>query len=152
MLQLRFHGRSGRGVVTAAELLTEAAFIEGRHAQAFPRFGPQLMGTPVMSFCRIDDKPIAVGINSIERFLGRRSTPMQLESVRRRARPSRRLRPCGLNARRTGTTPAVMSFEVKGLKLLRSRGRLVAFGFASLASGPRHQRVRLAARSRASRC
>ena len=70
MLQLRFHRRSGRGVVTAAELLTEAAFIEGRHAQAFPRFGPQLMGAPVMSFCRIDDKPIAVGINSIERFLG----------------------------------------------------------------------------------
>ena len=39
MFQVRFHGRGGQGVVTAAELLAEAAFIEGRHAQAFPSFG-----------------------------------------------------------------------------------------------------------------
>jgi pyruvate ferredoxin oxidoreductase gamma subunit len=58
MFQVRFHGRGGQGVVTAAELLAEAAFIEGRHAQAFPSFGSERMGAPVMSFCRIDDKPI----------------------------------------------------------------------------------------------
>jgi pyruvate ferredoxin oxidoreductase gamma subunit len=45
-------------VVTAAELLAAAAFSEGRHAQAFPSFGSERMGAPVMSFCRIDDKPI----------------------------------------------------------------------------------------------
>jgi pyruvate ferredoxin oxidoreductase gamma subunit len=45
-------------VVTAAELLAAAAFREGRHAQAFPSFGSERMGAPVMSFCRIDDKPI----------------------------------------------------------------------------------------------
>jgi pyruvate ferredoxin oxidoreductase gamma subunit len=44
--------------VTAAELLAAAAFSEGRHAQAFPSFGSERMGAPVMSFCRIDDKPI----------------------------------------------------------------------------------------------
>ncbi len=54
----RFHGRGGQGVVTAAELLASAAFSEGRHAQAFPSFGSERMGAPVMSFCRIDDKPI----------------------------------------------------------------------------------------------
>jgi pyruvate ferredoxin oxidoreductase gamma subunit len=58
MFQVRFHGRGGQGVVTAAELLAEAAFIEGRHAQAFPSFGSERMGAPVMSFCRIDNKPI----------------------------------------------------------------------------------------------
>jgi pyruvate ferredoxin oxidoreductase gamma subunit len=58
MFQVRFHGRGGQGVVTAAELLAEAAFREGRHAQAFPSFGSERMGAPVMSFCRIDDKPI----------------------------------------------------------------------------------------------
>ena len=58
MFQVRFHGRGGQGVVTAAELLAEAAFGEGRHAQAFPSFGSERMGAPVMSFCRIDDKPI----------------------------------------------------------------------------------------------
>ena len=58
MFQVRFHGRGGQGVVTAAELLAAAAFSEGRHAQAFPSFGSQRMGAPVMSFCRIDDTPI----------------------------------------------------------------------------------------------
>jgi pyruvate ferredoxin oxidoreductase gamma subunit len=58
MFQVRFHGRGGQGVVTAAELLASAAFIEGRYAQAFPSFGSEQMGAPVMSFCRIDDKPI----------------------------------------------------------------------------------------------
>jgi pyruvate ferredoxin oxidoreductase gamma subunit len=58
MFQVRFHGRGGQGVVTAAELLAAAAFSDGRHAQAFPSFGSERMGVPVMSFCRIDDKPI----------------------------------------------------------------------------------------------
>ena len=58
MFQVRFHGRGGQGVVTAAELLASAAFGEDRHAQACPSFGSERMGAPVMSFCRIDDKPI----------------------------------------------------------------------------------------------
>ena len=58
MLQLRFHGRGGQGVVTSAELLAVAAFIDGRHAQAFPSFGSERMGAPVQAFCRIDDAPI----------------------------------------------------------------------------------------------
>ena len=58
MFQVRFHGRGGQGVVTAAELLAAAAFREGRYAQAFPSFGSERMGAPVMSFCRIDDRPI----------------------------------------------------------------------------------------------
>ena len=58
MFGVRFHGRGGQGVVTAAELLAAAAFGEGRHAQAFPSFGSERIGAPVMSFCRIDDRPI----------------------------------------------------------------------------------------------
>jgi pyruvate ferredoxin oxidoreductase gamma subunit len=58
MFQVRFHGRGGQGVVTAAELLAAAAFAEGRHAQAFPSFGSERMGAPVTAFCRIDDLPI----------------------------------------------------------------------------------------------
>ncbi len=58
MFQVRFHGRGGQGVVTAAELLSMAAFAEGRHSQAFPSFGSERMGAPVVSFCRIDDRPI----------------------------------------------------------------------------------------------
>jgi pyruvate ferredoxin oxidoreductase gamma subunit len=58
VFQVRIHGRGGQGVVTAAELLSVAAFREGRHAQAFPTFGSERTGAPVVSFCRIDDRPI----------------------------------------------------------------------------------------------
>jgi pyruvate ferredoxin oxidoreductase gamma subunit len=58
MFQVRIHGRGGQGVVTAAEMLSVAAFLEDRHAQAFPTFGSERTGAPVVSFCRIDDKPI----------------------------------------------------------------------------------------------
>ena len=58
MFQVRIHGRGGQGVVTAAELLSVAAFLEGEHAQAFPSFGSERTGAPVVSFCRIDDKEI----------------------------------------------------------------------------------------------
>jgi len=58
MFQVRFHGRGGQGVVTAAEMLSIAAFLEGRHAQAFPSFGSERTGAPVVAFCRIDDREI----------------------------------------------------------------------------------------------
>ena len=58
MFQVRIHGRGGQGVVTAAELLSVAAFNEGKHAQAFPSFGSERTGAPVVAFCRIDDSEI----------------------------------------------------------------------------------------------
>ena len=58
MFQIRIHGRGGQGVVTAAEVLSMAAFDGGRHAQAFPSFGSERMGAPVVAFCRIDERPI----------------------------------------------------------------------------------------------
>jgi pyruvate ferredoxin oxidoreductase gamma subunit len=58
MLQIRIHGRGGQGVVTAAEMLSIAAFEQGRHAQAFPSFGSERTGAPVVAFCRIDDQAI----------------------------------------------------------------------------------------------
>jgi pyruvate ferredoxin oxidoreductase gamma subunit len=58
MFEVRIHGRGGQGVVTAAELLSVAAFDEGRYAQAFPSFGSERMGAPVVAFCRIGDSEI----------------------------------------------------------------------------------------------
>jgi len=55
---IRIHGRGGQGVVTAAELLSVAAYHGGRYAQAFPSFGSERTGAPVVAFCRIDDRPI----------------------------------------------------------------------------------------------
>jgi pyruvate ferredoxin oxidoreductase gamma subunit len=58
MFEVRIHGRGGQGVVTAAEMLSVAAFLEGRHALAFPTFGSERTGAPVTAFCRIADRPI----------------------------------------------------------------------------------------------
>lgn len=58
MFQIRIHGRGGQGVVSGAEMLSMAAFLEGRHAQAFPSFGSERTGAPVVAFCRIDDREI----------------------------------------------------------------------------------------------
>ena len=58
MVEIRIHGRGGQGVVTAADLLAMAAFTEGHYAQAFPSFGSERTGAPVVSYCRISDEPI----------------------------------------------------------------------------------------------
>src|SRR4051794_1715436 len=60
MFQVRIHGRGGQGVVTAAEMLSIAAFRQGKHAQAFPSFGSERTGAPVVAYCRIADKEIRV--------------------------------------------------------------------------------------------
>ena len=58
MKEIRVHGRGGMGNVTAAELLAEAAFADGKYAQAFPSFGAEREGAPVTAFVRISDRPI----------------------------------------------------------------------------------------------
>lgn len=58
MLELRFHGRGGQGAVTSAELLAIAAIAQGKFAQAFPSFGPERRGAPVMAFARISEQQI----------------------------------------------------------------------------------------------
>lgn len=60
MLEIRFHGRAGQGIVTAADLLASAVAKEGKFSQAFPFFGSEKRGPPVTSYVRIDDKPIFV--------------------------------------------------------------------------------------------
>lgn len=58
MFQVRIHGRGGQGVVSAAEMLSIAAFEENRHSQAVPSFGSERMGAPVVAYVRIDDREI----------------------------------------------------------------------------------------------
>ena len=60
MFEIRIHGRGGQGAVTAAEVLSVAAFTEHWYAQAFPTFGSERTGAPVVAFCRLDDKPIRI--------------------------------------------------------------------------------------------
>ena len=58
MFQIRLHGRGGQGVVTAAEMLALAGFMEGHKAQAFPSFGSERTGAPVVAFARLSSVEI----------------------------------------------------------------------------------------------
>ena len=59
MKEIRWHGRGGNGGFTAARLLGHAAALYGgMYAQAFPSFGPERRGAPVLGFTRISDAPI----------------------------------------------------------------------------------------------
>ena len=61
LLEIRWHGRGGQGAVTSAELVAKAAINEGKYAQAFPSFGPERRGAPVLAFDRISsEQPIRV--------------------------------------------------------------------------------------------
>ncbi len=58
MIEVRIHGRGGQGNVVAAYLLATAAINEGWHAQAFPAFGAERRGAPVVAFVRLNHTPI----------------------------------------------------------------------------------------------
>jgi pyruvate ferredoxin oxidoreductase gamma subunit len=59
MIEIRWHGRGGQGSFTAAKLLGLGASVyAGKYAQAFPSFGPERRGAPVLGFTRVDDKKI----------------------------------------------------------------------------------------------
>ncbi len=58
MIEVRFHGRGGQGAVTSAELVAQAAIREGKYALAFPSFGPERRGAPVVAFARVDDAKV----------------------------------------------------------------------------------------------
>jgi len=58
--EVRWHGRGGQGVVTASQLLASAALLEGKYVQAFPEFGPERSGAPILGFTRISDTPIEI--------------------------------------------------------------------------------------------
>jgi len=60
LTEIRWHGRAGQGVVTAGELLAEAAMGEGKYFQTFPDYGPERMGAPIKSYTRISDETIEV--------------------------------------------------------------------------------------------
>ncbi|MDM7934144.1 MAG: pyruvate ferredoxin oxidoreductase subunit gamma [Methanothrix sp.] len=60
MKEIRLHGRGGQGSVTAAEIIAVAAFEDKRFSQAFPAFGVERRGAPVMAFARIADRPIRI--------------------------------------------------------------------------------------------
>lgn len=60
MTEVRLHGRGGQGIVSAAQILAEAAVLEGRYVQAFPEFGAERSGAPIAAYARLGDAPIEI--------------------------------------------------------------------------------------------
>lgn len=60
MLEVHFIGRGGQGVVSAAQLLAEAAVLEGKYVQAFPEFGAERSGAPISAYARVSQEPIEI--------------------------------------------------------------------------------------------
>jgi len=58
LVEIRTHGRGGQGAVIASKVLANALFKEGRYVQAFPAFGVERRGAPVVAFTRFDDSPV----------------------------------------------------------------------------------------------
>ena len=89
MFQVRVHGRGGQGVVTAAELLSVAAFRDGSYAQAFPNFGSERMGAPVVAYCRISEQVIRIRepVMAPDALIVQDLTLLRLEDIWRGAGP-----------------------------------------------------------------
>ncbi len=60
LVEVRWHGRGGQGIVTVSRLLAHAALLDGKYVQAFPEFGPERRGAPVTGYTRISDEPILI--------------------------------------------------------------------------------------------
>jgi pyruvate ferredoxin oxidoreductase gamma subunit len=60
IVEIRWHGRGGQGVVTASQLLARSAMREGKYVQAFPEFGPERMGAPIKAYTRLSDGQIKI--------------------------------------------------------------------------------------------
>jgi len=60
LTEIRWHGRGGQGVKTAATMAAQVALEEGKYAQGFPEYGPERMGAPVAGYTRISDKIITI--------------------------------------------------------------------------------------------
>lgn len=60
LTEIRWHGRAGQGLVTAAKLLGETALGTGVYFQAFPDYGPERMGAPIRAYTRLSPEPIRI--------------------------------------------------------------------------------------------
>lgn len=58
MLEIKFTGRGGQGVVVASQMLGLAFFKAGMYPQCFSVFGGERRGAPVFGFLRVDTKKI----------------------------------------------------------------------------------------------
>lgn len=60
LTEIRWHARGGQGAVTAAKTVAELALGQGKYFQAFPEYGPERSGAPIVAFTRVSNRPIQI--------------------------------------------------------------------------------------------
>jgi pyruvate ferredoxin oxidoreductase gamma subunit len=60
LCEIRWHARGGQGAVTAAKMVAEMALGQGMFFQAFPEYGPERSGAPIVAFTRVSSHPIQI--------------------------------------------------------------------------------------------
>lgn len=60
LTEIRWHARGGQGGVTAAKMTAEVALGQDKYFQAFPEYGPERSGAPIVAFTRLSDEPIQI--------------------------------------------------------------------------------------------
>jgi len=60
LTEIRWHGRGGQGAVTAAKMVAELALGQKKYFQAFPEYGPERSGAPIVAFTRVSNEPIQI--------------------------------------------------------------------------------------------
>jgi pyruvate ferredoxin oxidoreductase gamma subunit len=60
LVEIRWHGRGGQGVVTAGKVLAETALGADMYVQAFPDYGPERSGAPIRAYTRLSNRPIVI--------------------------------------------------------------------------------------------
>ncbi len=58
MIQIKFLGKGGQGVVVASEILARACFEENLYPQCFSLYGGERRGATVAAFVRVDQEKI----------------------------------------------------------------------------------------------
>jgi pyruvate ferredoxin oxidoreductase gamma subunit len=59
IVEIRIHGRGGQGAKSASQLIVEAAMEHGKQVQAFPEYGPERSGAPMVTYARISEQKIS---------------------------------------------------------------------------------------------
>ena len=60
LTEIRWHARGGQGAVTAAKMVAELALGQKKYFQAFPEYGPERSGAPIVAYTRVSDAPIQI--------------------------------------------------------------------------------------------
>jgi pyruvate ferredoxin oxidoreductase gamma subunit len=118
LIELRWHSRGGLGALTSARVLAEAVWEFGYWAQAFPEYGPERAGAPMMCYDRLSTQKISLHCGIYEPAIVAVLDPALLATIP----VTEGLKPSGILVVNTDT-PAPQVVQCLGLQIQATRSR-----------------------------